>query len=387
MLVVHGGWVPGAGGPGRLVLWAEDPAMPLTSASRARSRPHPFAVSADMLRAALGEPVVDAAGETATVSLPGTAQGPLPSPEAAAAAAIDTEAGRPPRGLRLAAWAIPVLTVPAEAATPVLATLAEPDPGGSWVAGPSLRYLCLLAGYACDLARRGRMLPQLVVEAGVPAARWRPVLTGADAVTFRDFATGIPPVARAIVTSASGKPAPGNPGAGKPGADQTAGHPAGRIVRETLEALVDVAARDVMPERILAGMRPGPKAPLPDRWLSALTTDDPALPGAPSGEVRELRQALDDWMRAANAANGPIRVSFRLIEPGVESDEWALEFALQSADDPSLYLTAAALWDGDRFPACPGVPTRRCWPGWAGRSGSSRCCTWPCWSSGRPRCR
>ncbi|MBB2945033.1 SNF2 family DNA or RNA helicase [Actinoplanes lutulentus] len=356
MLVVHGGWVPGAGGPGRLVLWAEDPAMPLTSASRARSRPHPFAVSADMLRAALGEPVVDAAGETATVSLPGTAQGPLPSPEAAAAAAIDTEAGRPPRGLRLAAWAIPVLTVPAEAATPVLATLAEPDPGGSWVAGPSLRYLCLLAGYACDLARRGRMLPQLVVEAGVPAARWRPVLTGADAVTFRDFATGIPPVARAIVTSASGKPAPGNPGAGKPGADQTAGHPAGRIVRETLEALVDVAARDVMPERILAGMRPGPKAPLPDRWLSALTTDDPALPGAPSGEVRELRQALDDWMRAANAANGPIRVSFRLIEPGVESDEWALEFALQSADDPSLYLTAAALWDGDRFPGLPRRP-------------------------------
>jgi SNF2 family DNA or RNA helicase len=329
VLVVHGGWVPGPGGPGRLVLWAEDPALPSTSASRARgARPHPFAAPAESLRAALGDPVTDAVAETTTATLPGTARGPLPSPDTGLEAAA--------RGLRLGSWTIPVLTVPARSAAPVLAALAEPDPAGPWVAGPSLRYLGLLAGYAGDLARRGRMLPQLVFEAGVPAARWRPVLTGSDATTYRDFATGLPPVARAVAA-----------------AD---GHPIGRTVRDALDALLDQAARDLMPDRILAGQRPGPKAPLPDRWLAALTLEDPALPGAPDRDVRDLRTALDDWMRAADAANGPIRVSFRLIEPGEENDEWGLEFALQSADDPSLYLPAAALWDGDRFPGLPSRP-------------------------------
>ncbi|BBH65669.1 helicase HelZ [Actinoplanes sp. OR16] len=326
VLVVHAGWVPGPGGPGRLMLWAEDPALPLTSASRSRgARPHPFAPSIDFVRGALGDPVATATAETVTASLPGTARGPLPSPDTGVEAAT--------RGLRLGSWTIPVLSVPARSATAVLAELAEPVPDAPWVAGPSLRYLCLLAGYACDLARRGRMLPQLVIEAGLPAARWRPVLTGSDAMTFRDFTTGLPPVARAL--------------------DGDGGHPAARVVRDALEALIDQAAREVMPERILAGPRPGPKAPLPDRWLSALTTDDPALPGAPADDVRDLRKALDDWMRAANAANGPIRVSFRLIEPDPGEDQWNVEFALQSAEDPSLYLPAAALWEGDRFPGLP----------------------------------
>lgn len=328
MLVVHGGWVPGSGSPGRLALWAEDPALPLTSASRSRARPHPFAAPATALRATLGEPVSGAAADSVAIALPGTARGPLPSP--------GTGAETTTRGLKLGAWTVPVLLTPARDATAVLAELADPDPEGPWAAGPSLRYLCLLAGYACDLAHRGRMLPQLVIEAGLPTARWRPVLTGGDAATYRDFAAGMPPVARAL-------------GGGS-------GHPAGRIVRDALDALVDRAARDVMPERILVGARPGQRAPLPDRWLSALTADDPGLPGAPAAEVRELRQALDDWMRAANAANGPIRLSFRLVEPEPGEDEWGLEFALQSADDPSLYLPAAALWAGERFPGLPRRP-------------------------------
>ncbi|WP_328464402.1 DEAD/DEAH box helicase [Actinoplanes sp. NBC_00393] len=321
MLVIHGGWVPGTGRPGRLVLWAEDPALPLTSASRARSRPHPFAVPADALGA-------DFPVGTGTVTLPSTARGPLPSPETGAEAST--------RGVRLSAWTVPLLSVPAGEATAVLSSLAEPDADAPWVAGSSLRYLALLAGYACDLAQRGRMLPQLVVEDRVPTARWRPVLTGADAPTYRDFAAGMPPVVRAV--------------------DAVDGHPVGRTVRDALDSLLDGAARAVLPERLLAGQRPGPKAALPDRWLSALTADDPALPGAPADEVRELRQALDDWMRAANEANGPIRVSFRLIEPEPGEDGWALEFAVQSAEDPSLYLTAADLWEGERFPGLPRRP-------------------------------
>ena len=113
-----------------------------------------------------------------------------------------------------------------------------------------------------------------------------------------------------------------------------------RTLQDALDALVDAAARTLMPERILHGHRAGPKAPLPDRWIAALTAADPTLPGSRPDEVRELGQALGDWMRAANEANGPNRVSFRLSEPQPDSDEWGLEFALQSAEDPSLMLPA-----------------------------------------------
>ena len=72
--------------------------------------------------------------------------------------------------------------------------------------------------------------------------------------------------------------------------------------------------------------------------------------------MRELGAALGDWMRAANEANGPVRVSFRLTEPLPDEDEWGLAFALQSAEDPSLWLPAADVWEGARFPGMPPRP-------------------------------
>ena len=141
--------------------------------------------SSDDVRDALAKAVE---GEL-TLRLPGTARGPLPSPE--------TGSETPGREIRLTEWETPVLLVPPDAALAALGALADPDPDGPWTAAASLRYLCVLAGHACDLSRRGRMLPQLVVEAGEPAARWRPVLTGGDAAAWRDFAEAMPPVCRA----------------------------------------------------------------------------------------------------------------------------------------------------------------------------------------------
>ena len=319
MLVVNGGWVPGADRPGRLALWAERTGP---SPAVGKRGAHPFAETADALGTALGISTV--AAETLVLRLPGTSRGPVPSPE--------TGVDPPTRGVKLRSWTVPALLVPTGSALATLGDLAEPDPDGPWLAGSSLRYLGVLAGFACDLARRGRMLPQLVAEAGVPTARWRPVLSGGDAATYRDFAAAMPPVVRA----ADGGVA--------------------RTLRDALDALVDAAARAVLPERLLHGYRAGPKAPLPDRWIAALTADDPSLPGSRPEEVRELGAALGDWMRAANEANGPIRVSFRLTEPQPESDAWGLEFALQSAEDPSLWLPAADVWAGARFPGLPPRP-------------------------------
>lgn len=342
MLVVHGGWAPGVGRPGRLLLWAEEPATTQeSSASRAKVRPHPFAAGIDALTAALDLPVEAVAG-VSVIQLPGTSRGPLPSPETG----IETTS---PRGVKIGAWTVPTLAVPGESAVALLAALGEPDPAAPWVPGASLRYLCFLAGWACDLAQHGRMLPQLTIEEGVPAARWRSVLTGPDLATYRDFAAGMPPVVRSLSAP------PARTGTASTGADAE-GPGTGRTLRDALETLVDGAARVILPEKILGGHRAGLKAPLPDRWANALTAADPTLPDAPAGELRDLRKALDDWMRAAQAANAPIRVSFRLFEPEPGEDAWDLEFALQSAEDSGLYLPAEQIWAGERFPGLPRRP-------------------------------
>ena len=354
MLVVHGVWIAGESAPGRFALWAEDPALPLTTSSRARRRPHPFAVPAAALAAALtgsSDDLRDALAKAAetelALHLPGTAKGPLPSPEAGSEA--------PGRGLRLAAWATPALVLPPEQALTTLGALADPDPDEPWLAAASLRYLCVLAGHACDLARRGRMLPQLVVESGTPAGRWRPVLTGADAAGYRDFAAAMPPVCRSA-TAGGWRPAVGA-GGSDPVPDGTHGAGSvGRTLRDALEVLVDAAARAQMPERMLLGLRPGPRTALAERWLFSLTSTDPTLPGARPADVAELAEPLAGWLRSAHDANGPIRVSFRLTEPAPGTDDWALDFALQSADDPSLYLPAGDLWSGARMPGLPANP-------------------------------
>ncbi|GAA2492262.1 DEAD/DEAH box helicase [Winogradskya humida] len=315
MLVVQGGWTAG-----QLVLWAEDPDLPRGTSARAKRRPHPFAVSADGLAAALTDAVPhDADHDLLTLQLPGTGSGPLPSPETGLEAAK--------RGVKLGLWDTPVLLIPGDQALPALAALAEPaDPDGPWTPGASLRYLSLLAGWGFDLARRGRMLPQLVIEAGVPTGRWRPVLTGPDGAAFRDFAVAMPPVCRA------------------------AGGTAAVTLRGALDAVTDSAARQLLPERLLLGVRPGPKADFGDRWVSSLTAADPTLPGARPADIAELTRPLEAWLRAAHEANAPIRVSFRLVEPEEGEDEWGLDFALQSAEDPSLYLPADDLWTGERMP-------------------------------------
>ncbi|BFU47509.1 SNF2-related protein [Krasilnikovia sp. MM14-A1004] len=336
MLLVHGTWVTGA--TGGLAVWGESLAD--GSPTRSRPRAHPFTVPADVLRACLlnadpgdtptgndlGDVLAKATDTELTLLLPGTTRAPLPSPE--------TGAEPTRRGVRLGSWPTPAVLLPPDAALAALGALTDPDPDGPWAPAASLRYLCLLAGHACDLAQRGRMLPQLVTGAGVPAARWRAVQTGADAAAYRDFGAAMPPVCRAA-----------EPDAG-----------VGATLAEALDALVDGAARALLPERLLLGHRPGARAPLADRWAVALTAADPSLPGAPAAEVAALERALSAWLRAAHDANGPIRVSFRLVEPLPGNDDWRLDFALQSAEDPSLYLAAEELWAGGQLPGLPPRP-------------------------------
>ena len=59
----------------------------------------------------------------------------------------------------------------------MLGALTSADADAGIDPAASLRYLAVLTGYACDLVRRGRMLPQLISEPDGWAARWRNCLS------------------------------------------------------------------------------------------------------------------------------------------------------------------------------------------------------------------
>ena len=426
MLAIHGIWADGA-----LLLWAEDatrPApVPVGRPGPAEARPHLGAASPAALAAALaGLP-----GEAAELAwsgaegelvlwLPGTTASPQASPELAAAPGEGTWLAAVRGGGRvvLRAWRVPVLSFPVPAALPLLAGLGDYAAAGRLagagsddallpigpdgeltdsgdtpdevIFGQSVPYLAACAALAADLAARGRLLPALTRLAapeaapGSYAARWRPVVSGADAQRVRELAQAVPPVCRAT---------------------SEAGEPGAAVLASLLDALTDAAARaslatdpaiDLLPPR--RGRRPA-KVSVTERWAAALTSTDPVFEvsgPADEDEAAVLAADLAAWHAAAQVPPGPVRTCFRLIEPpldepetgaasgsagttgsdevadvsgvtgagagspaappdtadevsavgGAGSRDWAVEFALQSANDPSLVLPASDIWDG-----------------------------------------
>jgi SNF2 family DNA or RNA helicase len=312
MLVAHATWHGGA-----LCVWAEDPALPATTRVRATPQPHPFA-AADFAGTSYAPLTAGAMRVTLSLVLPGSAGGPLPSPELA----------REPSSKRPAAhlWRVPALALDPFAAMALLSSTGADD---DVVRGADLRFFALVADEAMHLAGRGRVLPALVREDGDLTARWRPVITGADAERFRELARAMPPACRAA----------------------DGGRPASELLLEALTGLTDAAVRGIVPHPLLperTGRVPD-RLPLAERWAAALTGPDPAVAREPGDDPAALAAALDDWAAAASRPSGPLRVCFRLAEPPEDDPggPWSVQFALQGTDDPSLYVPAAAIWTGE----------------------------------------
>jgi SNF2-related domain/SNF2 Helicase protein/Helicase conserved C-terminal domain len=362
MLVIHGVWAHGA-----LRVWAEDSGQPATAPSRrdrtvAPLRPHPFAASAGPLADVLAErpDLVDAVRKATedelTLWLPGTSARPAGSPDL-----TDLSAGSGPKAdAELAPWQIPVLAFDAPAALALLRVVGQEDARlADGVLAGSVRHLGAVADLAADLAARARVLPGLHgADDGGYTARWRPVLTGADALRARELTSALPPLCRATTAD---------------------GEPSAAIVTAALEQLTDAAVRVR-----LAGvpgfalLQAGPGAPLTDRWAAALTGPDGylAVTTRERAGAAQLAFALWAWQDAAQEPPGPVRTCFRLIEPSPAANEaalrgssddldgpdsaasllqpeqpaddggWRVELALQSTDDPSLLLPAAEIWSG-----------------------------------------
>jgi len=321
--VIHGLWADDA-----LALWAED-----SEAARpaGRTRTHPFAVPSGQLTGLLAADLTGKPTESElTVTLPTVSGIPLASPELG----LPPASGAKPK---LAAWRIPVLLLDPLAAQRIL----QADlPAGS------LRYLAAVARFADDLAIRGRMLPALTREDGGYAARWRAVLSGPDATHARDLALAMPPLLRA---------------AGE--------REAGAVLAAALDDLVDAAVRCRLPEQSLPATHdPG----FPERLVRSLTGPDARLRFGEAGQeitagpdarlrftdadIDALAAELDDWLETARTPTGPLRTCFRLVEPtGDDPDDWTIEFALQSTDDPSLMAPAEDVWTGNSRTGWPAI--------------------------------
>jgi SNF2 family DNA or RNA helicase len=338
MRVIHGIWAHGG-----LCLWAEDPDLPRSVSpdpglrGSSAPRPHPYACQsaelADLLAGLPGpaaEATRKAVDDELTLQLPSAGTGPLPSPGASRPEpGLDGTAARGPgHRVALARWRVPAVAFDPAAALALLGGLDGLDDAvattGGW-----LPYLAAVARFAADLAARGRVLPVLAAEDANYAARWRPVLGGADAQRGRDLAAAMPPSCRAVDAE-----------------------PPGTLLAGALESLTDAAARSRLPASLLPARRGRTPARLPmaERFVVALTAPDARLEVVTpqdEAQVRELAAQLDAWLDEARIPAGPVRTCFRLTEPAeAESDPWRVEFALQSADDPSLMVSAADVWAG-----------------------------------------
>ncbi|HEX5996169.1 MAG TPA: DEAD/DEAH box helicase [Jiangellales bacterium] len=305
MLVVHATWRDSA-----LLLWGEYSARALNTKARGDVRVHPYAAPTDNLVDATG---VDGDPTELTLLLPGSTTSPAPSPE------LSREAPRT-QG-KLHRWLVPALAISSEAALSVLASV---DDDGHVIHGSDIRYLAVVAGFACDLVQRGRILPSVVSELDGFAARWRPVLIGPDTARRRGLAEAMPPICRAYETVGGGR------------------QPSSTIVDEMLLGIADSVVR----HRLDAPITPLPKraATISDRWLAALS-------GSPvfadrDEDITDVREPLDDWYAEVSRATGPVRVLFRLAEPDGEAAGWRVDFVLQSTSDQSLVIPADQVWNG-----------------------------------------
>ena len=319
MLVIHGIWAYGG-----LQVWAEDSARPAQAPPRAgrpsrAPRPHPFAVAPGELADALagagaGDLAAKAVDDELTLRLPSVTDGPLASPELvrpAAEAAAETPAAA--KRVALAPWRVPVLVFEPAAATallPALAGLAAsgPAPGelvsdqsassAELAVSGSIGYLAAIARFADDLVSRGRVLPVLTSEDVGYAARWRPVLSAADAQRARELAAAIPAACRAAADTAPGP-----------------------LLAGMLDALADATARSRLPGALLParrGRRPA-QIPIIERTVAALTASDPLVEvagAADEREARELAEAFAEWLASAARPDGPVRTCFRLVGAG-----------------------------------------------------------------------
>ncbi len=316
MFVVHACLLRGASAlePVRLGVWGEDssaPSPPRRPGRRPRVQVHPFAAAHEDLIAAFAETGRKATTSTVTLTLPTRGGAPIASPEL-----VRDDPSAAGGALTAGEWQAAALEFDADLAFAELGELGglgeQATEAAVW--GSSIGHLSEMRAFASDLVARGRLLPSVVAEG--PRAVWRPVLTAADAAWARTLALSSPAALFATDPATEFD-----------------------VWAEALDWLVDAAARAALGStRLTLGRAADPTT---RSWLGALTGSVRTFK-ADSTAVTGLAAALAEWQR--DAAAGPVRACFRLVEPAAENEDWQVRFGLQAAEEPSLIVDAQTVW-------------------------------------------
>jgi SNF2 family DNA or RNA helicase len=344
MFVIHTHWHNShrPSDPSGILFWAESSEQ--FSLRRGRmprgflGKPHPFVMSADLLRERIGDgtPLFDAPTRLFELRLPTAVGKPLPSPDLNHNWELDTEAPT-----RLVRWTVPGLWLPAGKAFSILVNLPELGPDNLFKLGQDTLYWRMVSNLVLEVLAGQKMLPTLVQIEGNGHrydARWLPVLDGPqDGQRMAQLAAAMPPACRSGVISGSGrKNGPIEP-------------PSARVVldgflRSICDSLVRSWGKSTAPH--FTTVRDEPLR----AWLMALFSEDAAVMQASNAQLQALGSSLRAWMRNLHmAGDSNFRIAFKLDPPepggnGSNGHKWGLHYLLQARDDPTFIVPARDIW-------------------------------------------
>jgi len=353
MHILHGTWLNGkyTDEDSGFVLWAETseerPARKASRPSTRRAKPHPFALSSDLLRrtwldlspsadVTLGVKT-DANESVVVVQLPSTARGPQASP----GLLREAEAGKGAGKLKLAPWQVDALVVPAVDVPGLLIGLpSEDDTTPGIKLGADLRFWAQAARLALELLARQRYAPALLKQDNRYLGVWQPQLSDpADEARLNQLADAMPPVCRAVARAGDRREPP-----------------APRALLENFFSIVmDAFARNYAEfgNRYYSDM----SLTTARAWLDALVEDSPVIEES-DANLTAFYEQYRAWAEPVSGAVGSdtFRLCFRLdpppsdedtqdiVVPQVKMQDWALRYFLQATDDPSLLVAAEQVW-------------------------------------------
>ncbi|HEX6553345.1 MAG TPA: DEAD/DEAH box helicase [Ktedonobacteraceae bacterium] len=340
MLVLHAIWDHLQSG--KLHLWAESSSPIGFTAQRhgkQAERQHPFTLPYEPLKEAISELagsllVKSASSGTLSLLLPSTARGPLSSPELI----FEKE----PADLQAAGfrpWKVVTLALDPDSALDFLLALPNYAPHGT-AFGSSLRFWTEAARFAFELIVRQSYMPALeeTRQDGVSIYRaaWQAVLVGEDAERVSLLLKAMPPVCWAYLPDSEMKPSVLQ-----------------NVLLSFLNRTLDAFVRESLSSTSLLPARPGrstrsQRVSLPEQWLQALSSEDPALVATPA-ELQRFSATLQGWLDQIRPVetDAAFRTCFRLDAPGEDngkSSDWRISFQLQANDDRSLLVPAEMVW-------------------------------------------
>src|SRR5947209_5846462 len=359
MIILHAGIRRGC-----LLLWGEQPAETAEAPARRHGRPATTARRASPLPYAAGAGALSAfaaaapfssvdqfPAEAALIWLPTIEGRPLASSPMIAEPPVSSEQAT------LIPWEVTALPLPTAQAIELLCSCAGRETlSRGVVVGADLAFWAQAVRFAGSIVARQSFLPGIDLKGPAPRARWEPVFAGADAQRLARLAAATPHACRALSDTEDVVPP-----------DTPAVALLSEFITEVVDGLVRSAFTTDSRSTGAASQRRRARTfeSVHDQWLHALRSGEGVMVGDAS-ELLRLAEQVREWQRPVTAqAATPFRLCFRLEEPEEQDGEtlggvaaarassrvspsrgnWHVRYLLQAADDPSLIVPAAQVWN------------------------------------------